>query len=91
MLAALLCYNKFADEFVGLCVPIRGSFPHSPFLDSPQSQATSSFSLVLSFSILLLLYLTTHVYSKHRQMSQIHHLRDVAVMEKSQGTYEWGM
>ena len=30
-------------------------------------------------------------YSERRQMSQIHHLRDEAVMEKSQGTYEWGM
>lgn len=53
--------------------------------------SSRSGSLSPSVSLLHALYLGTHEYSKRRQMSQIHHLRDAAVMEKSQGTYEWGM
>lgn len=82
---------------------IRGPFPCSTqlfFLSSFPSVALpsqpnvalflSSRSLALSLSLLYTLYLGTHEYTERRQMSQIHHLRDAVVMEKSQGTYEWG-
>lgn len=81
-----VCCLKILFDFFVIFFDLARSLSHpwhpSPRITSKHGSFPPSLALSRSLSLLHTLYFNSHEYTEHRQMSQIHHLRDAPLIEK---------
>lgn len=81
-----VCCLKILFDFFVIFFDLARSLSHpwhpSPQITSKHGSFPPSLALSRSLSLLHTLYFNSHEYTEHRQMSQIHHLRDAPLIEK---------